>query len=241
MYEERFYRDWMECDGLDRFQVVMGKSDLFVLCKRRGAQELVRSALKEIRQDIEKYIEEHSVFRDSLEPIAVRDDAPWVVKHMAWAASAWDVGPMAAVAGVISEFVGKKLSDDGGDVIVENGGDVWAKVNRDVTFALYAGEDSPFKDKIAFTVDATQGVGVCTSSGKVGPSLSLGHADAVVAIAQDTAFADAAATSIANRVRTKEDIDLVIEEQQKRGDLKGVIACLGDRLGMWGDIEIASK
>lgn len=241
MYEQRFYRDWMECEDLNRFQVVIDTSDLFILCENRIAKESAKRALREARCAIERYIDMHPIFLNSLVPISVEADAPQIVQTMAEAAESWGVGPMAAVAGAIAELVGKRVGRGGGDVIVENGGDVWARANRRLTFAMYAGEDSPFKDKIAFTVEAKEGVGVCTSSGKVGPSLSFGSADAVVAIAADAAFADAAATSIANCVRKREDVDVVIEETKNRGDLIGVIACLGDRLGIWGDIEIVGK
>ena len=104
--------------------------------------------------------------------------------------------------------------------------------------ALYAGEDSPFTDTVTFQVDARRGLGVCTSSAKVGPSLSLGRADAVVAIHPDAAFADAAATSLANRIQCAEDVDEIVSEQKKQDALHGIIACCGDRLGIWGAVEL---
>jgi len=123
-------------------------------------------------------------------------------------------------------------------VIVENGGDVFARSSEPVTCGLYAGERSPFRDRVAFRVDATAGVGVCTSSGVVGPSLSLGRADAVVAIARDTAHADAAATALANRIERPADVDRVVAEEAERGALDGLIACMGDRIGLWGEVEL---
>jgi uncharacterized protein len=121
---------------------------------------------------------------------------------------------------------------------VENGGDIFARAPRRVRFALYAGEASPFAGKLAFEVDASEGIGVCTSSGRVGPSLSLGRADAVVAIHPSAAFADAAATAIANRIRAPGDVAAVVREEEARGALRGLIACMGDTLGVWGDLEL---
>jgi ApbE superfamily uncharacterized protein (UPF0280 family) len=241
MYQERFYRNWMGRDGIDGFRIVVGQSDLFVQSDRLDSREPALAALKHVRKEIEDYISSHGFFREALTPIPVSRKAPKTIKIMAQAARTWDVGPMAAVAGAVAEFVGKGIETNARTVIVENGGDIYAKDERALRFALWAGEESPFKDKIAFEVDARDGVGVCTSSGKVGPSLSFGNADAVVAIADDAACADAAATAIANGIRVPEDVAAAIEEQKKKGALRGVIACLGDRLGIWGDIEIIKR
>ncbi|MCP4677289.1 MAG: UPF0280 family protein [Deltaproteobacteria bacterium] len=240
MYEKRFYRNWIEADDLERFEVAIGESDLFILCNR-NLEELATEALGRVRSEIENYIAGHYSFKTALKPIALDGNAPSTVRRMCRAASAWDVGPMAAVAGVVAQFVGRRLSKEAETVIVENGGDIFAVAPRPVKLVLYAGDESPFGDKLAFEVDARQGVGVCTSSGRVGPSLSFGVADAVVAISSDAAFADAAATAIANTIRRPEDIDRAVEKQKQKGLLDGLIACCGDRLGVWGDIELIYK
>ncbi len=241
MYEQRFYREWMEHKGLKQFRIVQDKSDLLILASLNGAKALATETLKTARAEIEGYITTHPEFLRSLAPVPIASHAPSIVKHMGLAGDRFNVGPMAAVAGTIAEVVGKELCASGGEVIVENGGDIFARVETPMTIGLYAGEDSPFKDKLAFRVDARGGIGVCTSSGKVGPSISFGQADAVVAVSKSTALADAAATSIANQIRKKEDIDIIVEEQKKRGDLDGLIACLEDRLGIFGDIEITRR
>ena len=240
MYNERFYRDWIDCGDLKQFQVAIAQSDLFILCDQY-AKEQALEALANVRKEIEGYIAINRSFETALEPVPVERDAPVAVRKMDRAARAWNVGPMASVAGTVSECVGKRLIEHATEVIVENGGDIFAVALRPLKFILYAGENSPFKDKLAFKIHADNGIGVCTSSGKVGPSLSFGAADAVVAIAEDAAFADAAATAIANSIKTPEDIDVAVEEQNKRGDLKGLIACCGERLGVWGDIEIIRR
>ncbi len=236
-YNERFYRQWMGRKSLERFQVKVKESDLFILCSKNMESEAYE-ILKTVRRQIEEYIEKNRLFAKSLEPIAVTEDAPGMIGRMARAAEAWNVGPMAAVAGLVAEEVGLRLAEVCDVVMVENGGDVYVKAPETVHFALYAGEDSPFTDKVTFQVDATHGLGVCTSSALVGPSLSFGRADAVVAIHHDTAFADAAATSLANRIKSKEDVDRIVGEQEKRAMLGGLIACCEDRLGIWGSVEL---
>lgn len=236
MYEQRFYRDWMAREGLRRFAVRIDESDLLILCDR-DLERPATEALAEVRGEIERQIAVDPSFATSLEPIDSESSSP-VVDGMVRAGKAWNVGPMAAVAGAVAESVGRRLLEQCETVIVENGGDVFVRSSEPVIFALYAGERSPFRDRVAFEVDAARGVGVCTSSGVVGPSLSFGRADAVVAIAADTAHADAAATAIANRIKQPEDVDREVEAEAERGALDGLIACLGDRIGLWGEVEL---
>jgi ApbE superfamily uncharacterized protein (UPF0280 family) len=240
MYEKRFYRDWAGDEALHRVEIKIKESDLLILSDvedRRAAE----GALRRARADIERAIASNPDFAPSLEPVAVDADAPKIVRRMAEAGWFWNVGPMAAVAGAVAEAVGEKLLRRAGKVLVENGGDIFARAPRSVRFALYAGEASPFAGKLAFEIDASDGVGVCTSSGRVGPSLSLGRADAVVAIHPNAAFADAAATAIANRIQTPGDVAAVVHTERARGALRGLIACMGDQLGVWGDLELTKR
>jgi ApbE superfamily uncharacterized protein (UPF0280 family) len=72
----------------------------------------------------------------------------------------------------------------------------------------------------------------------VGPSLSLGLADAVVIMAPSAALADAAATAVGNRVKTAEDITAALEYGQKIEGVTGIIIIAGDRMGAWGEVEL---
>ena len=148
---------------------------------------------------------------------------------------------MASVAGAIAEFVGNELLAFSPEIIVENGGDIYAKAPEPLKLALFAGEASPFAGRLAFEISASAGIAVCTSSGRVGPSLSFGLADAVVAIHESGAFADAAATAIANRIHTPSDVARVVAEEKEEERLQGLIACAGDQLGLWGDFELIRR
>jgi ApbE superfamily uncharacterized protein (UPF0280 family) len=227
----------MERGDLHRFSVKISTSDLLILCSS-SLENTARETLEEVRAQIEDYIAGHQDFASSLQPIRASKSAPEIVIKMVNAAKPWGVGPMASVAGAISEAVGKRLEKEAKTVIVENGGDVYVKAPLPIRFGLYAGEESPFTDKVEFEVDASGGLGVCTSSGRVGPSLSLGKADAVVAISEDTAFADAAATSLANQVKTEIDVERVVRSQERSGMLRGLIVCCKDKIGIWGDLKL---
>src|SRR5690606_22056825 len=110
------------------------------------------------------------------------------------------------------------LLDQSPEVIVENGGDIYLRMDRPVEIGLYAGADSPFSGTLRLRVDPRgAGLGVCCSSGTVGHSLSFGKADAVVTVAADAALADAAATSLCNRIQTTDDIASILDAEKSRG------------------------
>ena len=89
------------------------------------------------------------------------------------------VGPMAAVAGAIAEFVGEELLAYSPEVIIENGGDIYIKSLKKRVVGIYAG-NSPLTGKIGLEIEGKETpIGICTSSGTVGHSLSFGRADAV--------------------------------------------------------------
>jgi ApbE superfamily uncharacterized protein (UPF0280 family) len=240
LYEQRFYRDWVARGDLVRFEVTVRESDLLILCDRPLERE-ARAELERVRGEIEEQIARVPRFGTALEPLPADRSATPAAARMIAASGPWAVGPMAAVAGTVAERVGARLAREASTVIVENGGDVWARSPRPVRFALYAGAGSPFAGRVAFEVDAAAGVGVCTSSGIVGPSLSFGRADAVVAIAPDAARADAAATAIANRVAGPADVGPVVDRERERGALAGLLICCGDRIGIWGELELVES
>lgn len=237
MYQPRTYRHWTADDGLVSFNVVVKETDLYIRATRNLEAEAIESVIKH-RTPLEEYIGSHPLFLHSLEPYAVGDDAPDIVRKMAQAAEIAEVGPMAAVAGAIAEGVGRDLLVYSREIIVENGGDIFAEISQTRLIGVYAGE-SGFTGKIALEINPEKTpLGICTSSGTVGPSLSLGAADAVIAISHSAALADAAATAIGNRVMAAGDIDVVIEQVKAMPELVGVVIIKGDKMGVWGDVKL---
>ena len=98
---------------------------------------------------------------------------------------------------------------------------------------------SPLTGKVGLEINPQDTpVGICTSSGTVGHSLSLGKADAAVVLARSAALADAAATAIGNIILQPDDINKGIELAQEIGGLRGLVIIKDDDIGIWGDIKI---
>ena len=238
MYKERAYRQWVRSDGLVTFEVREAQTDLLISAAR-NLEKQARASVLNYRRDIEDYIKKDRSFYTSLDPIAVSSDAPVIVKAMADAARRALVGPMAAIAGAVAEFVGRELLAFSDEVIVENGGDIFIKTKIARRIGIYAGEASPFTGNIALEVQPdAEGLGVCTSSGTVSHSLNFVKADAVCIISADTALADAVATAAGNAVKSKDDVEKGIAVARSIDGVKGALIIAGDKMASWGNIRL---
>jgi len=234
-FELRSYRTQIKGKGLEAFRVVCRESDLLLLAEKDLSQEALE-ILVELRKALEAYITRHPAFLHYLKPLPEDPKAPAMVRKMYRAGKAAGVGPMAAVAGAIAEEVGKKILSQGlsREIVVENGGDIFLALNRDTTVAVLAGK-SPLSGRVGLKVRKKfMPCGVCTSSGTVGHSLSLGRADALCVMARDTAFADACATALANKVREARDFKKLEKILPYIPDLMGVVCILDEMLFAWG-------
>jgi ApbE superfamily uncharacterized protein (UPF0280 family) len=237
MREPRFYRHWIKDDDLVSFEVVVKQTDLYIRSRRNLKDKAIDSVLKH-RGPLESYIGRHPLFLTTLDPYQAEAEAPAIVKEMARVSQLTGVGPMAAVAGAIAEAVGRDLLAFSPEVIVENGGDIFLKISKKRLVGVYAGQSS-FTRKVALEVMPRETpLGVCTSSGTVGHSLSLGSADALVVLSPSTALADAAATALGNMVKAADDIPQAIEKAQTIEGLRGVVVIVGDKMGVWGKVKI---
>jgi uncharacterized protein len=237
-HQSRTYRTRMQRLGLVGFRVAVKETDLMILAQRDLSTE-VRSLVVQERQQLEAYLHQYPEFLTTLAPWPPDPYAPPLVRDMIQAAAAAGVGPMAAVAGAIAARVGQALLPFTDEVIVENGGDIFMQLQAPATVSLYAGR-SPLSHKVGLRIQpGPRPWGVCTSSGTVGPSLSLGRADAACVVAADAALADACATALGNRVPGADAIDAALEWIATIPGLDGAVVVLGERLGACGNIELA--
>ncbi|MEM5788361.1 MAG: UPF0280 family protein, partial [Syntrophobacteraceae bacterium] len=214
------------------------ETDLWIRAVRNLEKEASQAVLN-CRLQIENYIASHNSFLRSLTPLPDDPLAPPLVRRMLRAASAAGVGPMAGVAGAIAQAVAVALKPLSNSLIVENGGDCYLDLSEETTIGIFAGPHSPFTGKIALKFGPSRfPLGVCTSSGTVGHSVSFGKADAITVVSKDAALADAAATRIGNQVNTPADLPGALEIARGIPNLDGVLITIRDKMGMWGNLEL---
>lgn len=239
-YRERTYRRAIDSEGLVSFEIRVRETDLHVLADR-DLREKAQSLVLEYRSQLENYGATHPAFFTSFNPLPDDPIAPPIVKEMLKAGAAADVGPMAAVAGAVAEFVGRDLLAAGAqEVIVENGGDIFLSRNKDCTIGIFAGT-SPLSNRIGVIIaHQLMPLGVCTSSGTVGHSRSFGRADSVTVLAPSVSLADALATRIGNEIKEDGDINHGLAIAKSIPNILGILIVRGEKLGAWGKIELVS-
>ena len=241
-YRHRSYRTMVGDDGLVSCRIQVRDTDLLILADR-DVNILARELTLQYRLQVEAYIQRYPHFLTSLRPLPEDFLAPAVVRAMLAAGAAAGVGPMAAVAGAIAEYVGAGLRVAGCDeVVVENGGDIFLHRYCDCTVAIFAGE-SPLSLRLGLHLPAgTMPLAVCTSSGTVGHSLSFGRADSVTVVAGSAALADAVATRLGNEIgRGKEGdggIAHALEIGRRISGVRGVVVICGEQMGAVGEVEL---
>jgi ApbE superfamily uncharacterized protein (UPF0280 family) len=238
-YQERTYRS-VQHSGLVASVVKMAETDLHILADR-PVDDMALLAVAKVRAEIEGYIRQHPLFLTSLTPLPLDNMAPESVRAMLAAGLVAGVGPMAAVAGVIAEAVGRELLRQGlTEVIVENGGDLFLARTQPSVVAIYAGE-SRLSGKLGISLRPEQmPCGLCCSSGTVGHSLSFGRADAAAVLAPTAALADAAATCVGNEVKSRDSrsVSRAVGLAKQIEGVAGAVVIAGDHLGAWGDVEL---
>lgn len=237
-YRKRIYRSRVAPGGLIGFEVRIRETDLQILAGK-DLRDTANDAVLLYRSQLESYISRHPQFAISLCPLSADPTAPPIVKTMLGAGIAADVGPMAAVAGAIAEYVGLDLLAAGaGEVVVENGGDIYFCRNQESVVGIFAGT-SPLSNRVGLKIPARcMPLGICTSSGTVGHSLSLGEADSVTVLAKDTALADAVATLAGNAVLPGQSLESALAKASGVPGILGVVIIRGEELGAWGEVEL---
>lgn len=236
-YGDRIYRRLPTPKDLSGFGVRVRETDLWVEAESRLEKE-TRDLVFEARRELEEYIGLYPEFATTLSPFGPDRTAPPLVSEMIRAAEKARVGPMAAVAGAIAEYVGRGLLRWSPRVMVENGGDIFLCMDREVTVTIYAG-DSPISGKIGLVISREMmPAGICSSSGTVGHSLSMGKADAVCVLAPSAALADGMATAAGNRIRGPSDLEEAVAWASGVEGVSGVVAIVGKSMAAWGEMEL---
>ena len=201
--------------------------------------EIAKEELNKRRKELEKFVRWHPYFLVTLESYQIegKDKIPEIVTRMTESAEKFGIGPMSAVAGTLAEFAVEAMHDAGATyAMVDNGGDVALICDREVLVGIYAGE-SPFSNRIALKLHPSSSLlGVCTSSGTVGHSISFGNADAATVISNSASLSDAAATALGNSVTVAQSVSKAFGVIKHVQGIKGALIIYKDTLATWGEI-----
>jgi len=225
----------MRTEGLFKQVFQHKETNCTIISDKEETINTAISSIKYHRKKLEKYVLNHPKFLYSLQPVPVKK-GPKIARLMANASRKANVGPMAAVAGVLADLAVEDMVLAGSKVaVVENGGEVSAVSNRPIDTALLAG-DSPLSRQIGFRLEEFP-IGVATSSGLYSHALSFGEAEAVTVFAVNAGLADAVATAIGNiikgddlRVAVKQGINEALGIDGVRGIFilyKGIVGKAG--------------
>ncbi|RZN64476.1 MAG: UPF0280 family protein [Candidatus Methanoliparum thermophilum] len=217
------------------------ETNVSILSNEERYIDIAKKAIISARMDLEDYIKRDPFFYITFEPYQPKKDVPDVVKRMLSASEKVGVGPMAAVAGTIAWIAVEKMRMAGSRyAIVDNGGDI-AIINDKVCYVgIYAGS-SPISCKYAFEIEPRDDIiGICTSSGRVGPSISLGDADAVTVFSKDVSLADAAATAFGNFIHNdfNDEIKKIESIMNENDDIIGSLVVQNEKVALLGDLPL---
>lgn len=244
IFEERTYRTQFNTERFRGFEVKHLETDLWIgvnpdsYCDEMPARALQK--VLELRTRFDSYIRQEPFFKKSLKPFKPSDFAPQEAHEMAHAATRAGIGPMSAVAGLFAREVGHELRQHFPmrELVVENGGDIFLILQEELVLSVFAGE-SILSERIGLVIPPPEGdLGICTSAGTVGPSLSYGKADAVVVVSPDILAADAFATALGNKIKSPDHVEKVIRQAENFPEISSLLIICEDKIGIKGEYEI---
>jgi ApbE superfamily uncharacterized protein (UPF0280 family) len=207
--------------------------------------ELAKDEIQRQRRELERFGRWHPYFLVTLEQYQLGEaggvgerETPEIVRRMIESTEKFGIGPMAAVAGTLSELAVEAMCDAGATyAMVDNGGDIALLSDREVLVGIYAGA-SPFSNKIALRLAPSPALqAVCTSSGTVGHSISFGIADAATVVGTSASLADAAATALGNAVTDAQEIKAAFRAISHVAGITGALVIHKDVLATWGNLQ----
>lgn len=212
MYEARLYRDSLKDDRFSPLKIVEEESDLWIGIDKKSASGIdlgiIRSELVKIRSELKLYILQHADFLNSMKPLEVIQGDTAMIKSLKHAGKLANTGPMAGIAGFVSQYMLKFILDNFQvqEIIIENGGDISLKISEKLNVGITAGENNYFGKLGIEILPSDKIIGICSSSGMFGHSFSFGKADLVSVVSYNSVLADTWATSIANKIKEEKDI-----------------------------------
>lgn len=243
-FQPRTYRTQFNTKRFTGFIVNHLETDLWIgidpVSFREEMKDVALAKVKSLRKKLDDYIQTEPFFKKSLKPFHPADFAPVEAKQMAMAAEKAGIGPMSAVAGLFAREVGEEIIQNFSvkELVIENGGDIFVLLKETLVLSVFAG-DSILSERIGLEIPADKNkLGICTSAGTVGPSISYGVADAVVVVCEDILLADAFATAFGNKVKSPDHVEKVIKQAENHPEILSLVIICEDQIGIKGENEI---
>ena len=216
-----------------RNHIEQDETILTLLCEKQYCPA-AESAVKQFRIRLKNHIKKYPVFETTHKPCHTPVNIDPDIRRMYETCAKVDVGPMASVAGMISEITLNAARKAGAsEVIADNGGDIALFVKTTAVIGIYAG--SALNCNLAFQIESTpRPLGICTSSGTVGHSFSYGCADAAIVISENIPLADAAATALCNHIQNPADLNRCFQFLDRLPEIQGAMVILGEQIALWG-------
>ena len=243
-FQPRTYRSQFNTKRFTGFIVKHLETDLWIGVDpdsfREEMKDVAMAKVKGLRKKLDDYIQTEPFFKKSLKPFHPAEFAPPEARQMAVASEKAGIGPMSTVAGLFAREVGEEIIKNFSvkELVIENGGDIFVVLNDELVLSVFAGE-SILSERIGLEIPADKNkLGICTSAGTVGPSISYGIADAVVLVCEDILLADAFATAFGNKVKSPDDVEKVIKQAENFPEIKSLLIICEDKVGIKGENEI---
>jgi ApbE superfamily uncharacterized protein (UPF0280 family) len=238
-YSEKYYRTEIKSDRWNSFRVINETTDLYI----RSGKDLTTIAgkiIEKLRNEIRDHINKQLEFQTSYSPIERLPDSSEIVQLMYLASERTGTGPFAAVAGAIAQMTGLELLNYTDEIIIENGGDIWMSLIKPAVVQILSGnEEFDGKTGVIIYPENTP-CGICTSSGKIGPSFSFGKADSATIIGKCAATADAAATLAGNIIKDENDIAKALNSASDIETVTGAIIIVNNKMGIQGSVKLVN-
>ena len=218
----------------ERFQL---KETIVTISSEKEYIPVAKLAIRSCRRDLENFIRRDPFFMSTLEEYQCPDGAPPIVQRMADSGNTFGIGPMSAVAGTIAEMAVEAMVDAGATyAIVDNGGDIALINDETVIVGIYAGREDI---NIGLEIKPRESIlGICTSSGRIGHSISFGNADAATILSSDVSLADAAATAVGNAVSDLASVKKAFSIVEGIESITGGLIILDDHIGLYGSVPV---
>ncbi|MET1124250.1 MAG: UPF0280 family protein [Archaeoglobaceae archaeon] len=220
---------------MKRYRFAYRETVVSILTESDEFYEIAVEAILEARSEIERYIVLHPEFYTSYEPVECHGSE--IIERMCRAAKIANVGPMASVAAAVAAHAVRKMSEAGAKLaVVDNGGDIVFRSDRELKIGVYPTE-------IAIVLEPREFYAVCTSSGKIGHSVSFGYADAACVLGEEPEVCDALATALGNAVKKdfgKEELKSCVADffETYSDYVDAILVAKDDLIAYAGDLKL---